>query len=238
MCCRARPSCRTRRHVSAGTHNCRPRRAFWQAVCPRDAHHRRRRPRLPGRWHDRSRIAGGFSSTIARRHPGLPDVCGGTRAPHVEHSCGVGRHAAAVRRAIVQPSTSPFRRHLSRFVAHRSSRLLGGSDNAVRQGAVEHGCLLVSKDEDFHRLSMLHGAPPKVVWLRLGNCTTQLIVDLLRAQVEDIQRSRSRTKWLSWNSEAIRRIDPNEPASASSMTGMQVDAFHLLLVDSSWSAAT
>jgi predicted nuclease of predicted toxin-antitoxin system len=66
--------------------------------------------------------------------------------------------------------------------------LLGGSDREVRQAAVEHGCLLVSKDEDFHRLSVLHGAPPKVVWLRLGNCTTQLIVDLLRAHVADIKR--------------------------------------------------
>jgi predicted nuclease of predicted toxin-antitoxin system len=66
--------------------------------------------------------------------------------------------------------------------------LQGGSDHAVRQAAVERGCLLVSKDEDFHRLSVLHGAPPKVVWLRLGNCTTQLIVDLLLAHVEDIRR--------------------------------------------------
>ena len=29
--------------------------------------------------------------------------------------------------------------------------LLGGSDDAVRQAAIEHGCVLVSKDEDFHR---------------------------------------------------------------------------------------
>jgi predicted nuclease of predicted toxin-antitoxin system len=32
---------------------------------------------------------------------------------------------------------------------------------------------LVTKDEDFHRLSVLRGAPPKVVWLRVGNCTTR-----------------------------------------------------------------
>jgi predicted nuclease of predicted toxin-antitoxin system len=34
----------------------------------------------------------------------------------------------------------------------------------------------------------MHGAPPKVVWLRLGNCTTQDIVDLLRKHVEDIKQ--------------------------------------------------
>jgi predicted nuclease of predicted toxin-antitoxin system len=46
--------------------------------------------------------------------------------------------------------------------------------------AVEHGCLLVTRDEDFHRLSVLRGAPPKVVWLRLGNCTTEAVAQLLR----------------------------------------------------------
>lgn len=66
--------------------------------------------------------------------------------------------------------------------------LAGASDSLIWRAAVEHGCLLVSKDEDFHRLSVLHGAPPKVVWLRLGNCTTQEIVDLLRRHVADIGR--------------------------------------------------
>jgi len=41
--------------------------------------------------------------------------------------------------------------------------LVGADDRAVWQAAIDHGCLLVSKDEDFHRLSVLHGAPPKVV---------------------------------------------------------------------------
>jgi predicted nuclease of predicted toxin-antitoxin system len=39
----------------------------------------------------------------------------------------------------------------------------GASDPVVWQLAVEHSCVLVTKDEDFHRLSVLHGAPPKVV---------------------------------------------------------------------------
>jgi predicted nuclease of predicted toxin-antitoxin system len=66
---------------------------------------------------------------------------------------------------------------------------LGGAPDVILwQVAVVHGCMLVSKDEDFHRLSVIRGAPPKVVWLRLGNCTTQDIVDLLRKHVEDIRR--------------------------------------------------
>ena len=38
---------------------------------------------------------------------------------------------------------------------------------------------LISKDADFHQMSLVHGAPPKVVWIRLGNCTTGDVVRLL-----------------------------------------------------------
>lgn len=66
---------------------------------------------------------------------------------------------------------------------------LGGAPDIILwQAAVVHGFVLVTKDEDFHRLSVIHGAPPKVVWLRLGNCTTQDIVDLLRKHVEDVRQ--------------------------------------------------
>ena len=64
----------------------------------------------------------------------------------------------------------------------------GGPDAAVWQLAREHDCLLVTKDEDFHRLSVLRGAPPKIVWLRIGNCATEDIAQLLRLQAGDIRR--------------------------------------------------
>lgn len=52
--------------------------------------------------------------------------------------------------------------------------------------AAAHDFILVTKDEDFHRLAVLRGFPPKVVWVRLGNCTTADIVQLLRASIEQI----------------------------------------------------
>lgn len=64
----------------------------------------------------------------------------------------------------------------------------GASDREVWDLAREHGCVLVTRDEDFHRLSVLLGAPPKVIWLRLGNCPTRAIVDLLRKYAADISR--------------------------------------------------
>ncbi len=64
----------------------------------------------------------------------------------------------------------------------------GGSPDAeVRELARAHECLLVTRDADFHRMSMLRGAPPKIVWLRLGNCTTAEIARLLTLHADDIR---------------------------------------------------
>jgi predicted nuclease of predicted toxin-antitoxin system len=40
------------------------------------------------------------------------------------------------------------------------------SDTDVWIYAKAMGRTIVTKDSDFHHLSFLHGAPPKVVWLR------------------------------------------------------------------------
>ena len=66
--------------------------------------------------------------------------------------------------------------------------LAGASDEAVWVAAAERGCLLVTKDEDFHRLSVLRGAPPKVIWIRVGNASTEEIARLLRERHDDVRR--------------------------------------------------
>jgi predicted nuclease of predicted toxin-antitoxin system len=62
----------------------------------------------------------------------------------------------------------------------------GASDAVVWQIAQDRGCILVTKDEDFHRLSVLRGAPPKIVWLRVGNCPTQTVAELLGRHIAAI----------------------------------------------------
>ncbi len=57
--------------------------------------------------------------------------------------------------------------------------LHGQPDAVVWRYAAEHGFVLVSKDDDFRQLSFLRGAPPKVVWLVVGNAGTTVITDLL-----------------------------------------------------------
>jgi predicted nuclease of predicted toxin-antitoxin system len=66
--------------------------------------------------------------------------------------------------------------------------MAGVSDENVWRAAAERDCVLVTKDEDFHRLSVLRGAPPKVIWLRLGNASTEDVAHLLRERREDVLR--------------------------------------------------
>jgi len=53
--------------------------------------------------------------------------------------------------------------------------------------ASSEGLVIVSKDSDFHQRSLVHGHPPKVVWIRLGNCTTDQIAKLLSRHTEDLE---------------------------------------------------
>jgi predicted nuclease of predicted toxin-antitoxin system len=64
-------------------------------------------------------------------------------------------------------------------------RLVGlerATDREVWDYARASGFAIVSKDTDFHHLSLLHGAPPKVIWIRLRNCTTVEIETALRSR--------------------------------------------------------
>jgi predicted nuclease of predicted toxin-antitoxin system len=64
-------------------------------------------------------------------------------------------------------------------------------DDVIWRFAATNGFTIVSKDADFHQRSFLFGAPPKVVWLRLGNSNTRAVLDLLRAsrrELEDFER--------------------------------------------------
>ena len=54
-----------------------------------------------------------------------------------------------------------------------------------------HTNTLVSKDSDFHEKSLLYGYPPKVIWIKRGNCTNKQIEMILRNQSEPIQTLRN-----------------------------------------------
>ena len=59
-------------------------------------------------------------------------------------------------------------------------RLDRASDLDVWTVAHEHQYTLVSKDSDFNDLLTAKGFPPKVIWIRIGNCTTAEVAQALR----------------------------------------------------------
>ena len=69
----------------------------------------------------------------------------------------------------------------------RDVGLRAADDPAVWEYARLNEFLVVSKDADMHDLSLLFGNPPKVIWLRLGNCSTVRVENLLRREFQAIK---------------------------------------------------
>lgn len=63
----------------------------------------------------------------------------------------------------------------------RSVGLREATDSVIWAYAREQGYAIVSKDTDFQQRSFLYGAPPKVVWVRAGNCPASTIELMLRS---------------------------------------------------------
>lgn len=77
------------------------------------------------------------------------------------------------------------------FPDSSQTRLLNLSrtnDSQLWRVAKANDFIFVSKDRDVAELAVLRGAPPKIIWLRIGNCKTSVIERLLRWNVEIIRQ--------------------------------------------------
>lgn len=59
-------------------------------------------------------------------------------------------------------------------------RLGAALDEEIWRYAANRGFVIVSKDLDFYDMSLLLGGPPKMIRLRVGNCSTSRVEHLLR----------------------------------------------------------
>jgi predicted nuclease of predicted toxin-antitoxin system len=57
----------------------------------------------------------------------------------------------------------------------------------MREYARREGFVIVTKDSDFSDLCILLGFPPKVIWIRRGNCRSRDIEAILRDHQKDIE---------------------------------------------------
>ena len=62
----------------------------------------------------------------------------------------------------------------------RDVGLKGGVDGDTWQRAKDSEMCILTKDLDFQARSLPLGAPPKVILMRLGNCTTARVEIMLR----------------------------------------------------------
>ncbi len=64
--------------------------------------------------------------------------------------------------------------------------LQGQPDQTIWDYAAANGFTIVSKDSDFYVRSLFADQPPKVIWLRAGNCTRHLVLDILLKHQKNI----------------------------------------------------
>lgn len=57
--------------------------------------------------------------------------------------------------------------------------LTKNDDESIWRFAADNGFVIISKDSDFFHRALLRGHPPKVVHIRIGNCTTAKVKKLL-----------------------------------------------------------
>ena len=60
-------------------------------------------------------------------------------------------------------------------------------DTPLWEFARDNDFVIVTKDVDFSDRSAIAGHPPKIVWIRLGNCTTSDIESAIRRNHERIE---------------------------------------------------
>ena len=65
--------------------------------------------------------------------------------------------------------------------------LASATDQEIWAYARDHGFAVISKDDDFRSLSLVNGAPPKVIWLRIGNASTAGIEAFIRSALVKIR---------------------------------------------------
>ena len=84
----------------------------------------------------------------------------------------------------------------------RQVGLEDASDTTIFHYANQNGYVIVTFDADFVDLNILKGIPPKIIWLKTGNLTTQFVSNLLIKNKTIIQN------FINSNEEEVLEIMP------------------------------
>ena len=61
-------------------------------------------------------------------------------------------------------------------------------DQTIWEYAAQNDLMIVTRDSDYNDLSLVRGFPPKVIWIRRGNCSTTEIEHILRSAKAEIEK--------------------------------------------------
>lgn len=81
-----------------------------------------------------------------------------------------------------------FKANFDETVHIQDLRLDSAEDSKVWEYAKSNNYTIVSKDSDFNNMVSLFGFPPKVIWIRKGNCTSKEIRLLLTKNLDEIKK--------------------------------------------------
>ncbi|MBI5705756.1 MAG: DUF5615 family PIN-like protein [Armatimonadetes bacterium] len=85
--------------------------------------------------------------------------------------------------------------------------LMGQPDEAVANHAIDNGLTIVSKDSDLVEAAVGSNGLQRVIWIRLGNCSTQAVYLLLNSSPIEFQISRRRMMQC-WNCPSTPQAAP------------------------------
>jgi predicted nuclease of predicted toxin-antitoxin system len=60
-------------------------------------------------------------------------------------------------------------------------------DRVIWDYALQNKYAIVTRDSDYYDFTLLRGSPPKVIWIRRGNCSTKEIESIFRLKMIEIQ---------------------------------------------------
>jgi predicted nuclease of predicted toxin-antitoxin system len=71
----------------------------------------------------------------------------------------------------------------------RDLGLIDFNDFQIYSHARQNGFdAILTLDEDFYNIQLEHGVPPKVIWLRTGNCSTATLAEIIMHNAELIHK--------------------------------------------------
>jgi predicted nuclease of predicted toxin-antitoxin system len=98
----------------------------------------------------------------------------------------------------LSPRLTSLRGVFDEVVHVRHVGMQSADDRSIREYAERNGFIVVTKDADFNTTALLAGAPPKVIWVQRGNCSTSEVRALLESNRESIRNSRATPIPRSW----------------------------------------